>query len=303
LHLRYAFNESKSVFRLSGGRALRTPNLFAENTSLMASARVFEIHPSNTNLPYGLNAEVAWNYGINYTQKFKIDFRDAYLTFDVYRTDFEKDMMNALRDIAGVATLATHPFIMERDRIPEAMRNDRNIFGVVYPYDNCKYDCDTGIDENGTFYIISPNELQITRNENLKIVKRNNDYVNKISLYLDVLKQYKFMNDNCTFTDYYRLCNEIKDMFDDIYENKGGSGGEEGDNSLTLKQLQLFVEFIRLMRNNYNCHEPLLFTICSNCRIFFFLSVASIGKYPLNVNPCPLNPLAIKDNKIEDGPI
>ena len=93
LHLRYAFNESKSVFRLSGGRALRTPNLFAENTSLMASARVFEIHPSNTNLPYGLNAEVAWNYGINYTQKFKIDFRDAYLTFDVYRTDFENQLI------------------------------------------------------------------------------------------------------------------------------------------------------------------------------------------------------------------
>jgi len=93
LHLRYAFNESKSVIRLSGGRALRTPNLLAENTSLMASARVFEIQPSNANLPYGLNAEVAWNYGINYTQKFKLDFRDAYVTFDAYRTDFENQLI------------------------------------------------------------------------------------------------------------------------------------------------------------------------------------------------------------------
>jgi hypothetical protein len=93
LHLRYAFNDNKSVLRLSGGRALRTPNLFAENTSLMASARVFEIHPSNSNLPYGLNAEIAWNYGMNYTQKFKLDFRDAYITLDAYRTDFENQLI------------------------------------------------------------------------------------------------------------------------------------------------------------------------------------------------------------------
>ena len=172
-------------------------------------------------------------------------------------------------------------------------KNDRNIFGVVYPYDNCKYDCDTVIDENGTFYIISPNELQITRNENLKIVKRNNDYVNKISLYLDVLKQYKFMNDNCTFTDYYRLCKEIKDIFDDIYENKGGSGGEEGDNSLTLKQLQIFVEFIRLMRNNYNCHDPLLFTICDilNINKANFKSDITYNKYSEILNICYQIPL------------
>jgi hypothetical protein len=172
-------------------------------------------------------------------------------------------------------------------------KNDRNVFEVVYPYDNCKYDCETVIDENGTFYIISPNELQITRNENLKIVKRNDDYVNKVSLYLDVLKQNRFMTDKCTFTDYYRLCNEIKDMFDDIYENKGGSGGEEGDNSLTLKQLQLFVEFIRLMRNNYNCHESLLFTICDilNINKANFKSDITYNKYSEILNICYQIPL------------
>ena len=171
-------------------------------------------------------------------------------------------------------------------------KNDRNVFGVVYPYDKCKYDCETVIDENGTFYIISPNELQITRDNNLKIVKRNDDYINKVSLYLDVLKQYKFMNDNCTFTDYFHLCQKIKDMFDDIYENKGG-GGEESDNSLTLKQLQLFVEFIRLMRNNYNCHDPLLFTICDilNINKANFKSDIVYNKYSEILNVCYQIPL------------
>lgn len=57
---------------------------------------------------------------------------DMELVMDIpeeYRTEFEKDMMNALRDIAGVATLATHPFILERDKIPHAMRRTGNIFG------------------------------------------------------------------------------------------------------------------------------------------------------------------------------
>ncbi|HEY1038785.1 MAG TPA: carboxypeptidase-like regulatory domain-containing protein, partial [Bacteroidia bacterium] len=93
LHMRYAMNEGKSVFRASGGRALKTANIYAENTHLMASSRSFVIEPGNFAMPYGLDAEVAWNYGVNYTQKFKLDFRDAYVTVDVYRTDFENQVV------------------------------------------------------------------------------------------------------------------------------------------------------------------------------------------------------------------
>lgn len=42
-----------------------------------------------------------------------------------YRMEFEKDIMNALRDVAGVSTLATHPFILDRDSISRCMRKDR----------------------------------------------------------------------------------------------------------------------------------------------------------------------------------
>lgn len=36
-----------------------------------------------------------------------------------YREEFKTDMLNALRDIAGVSTLAQHPFIMDNDAIAE----------------------------------------------------------------------------------------------------------------------------------------------------------------------------------------
>lgn len=88
LHLRYALNENKSVFRLSGGRALKTANIFSENNSLMASSRQWNIEQNNTIMPYGLRPETGWNYGFNFTQKLNLNYREAYVTVDLYRTDF-----------------------------------------------------------------------------------------------------------------------------------------------------------------------------------------------------------------------
>jgi outer membrane receptor for ferrienterochelin and colicins len=88
LHLRYSFNDENTVVRVSGGRALRTANILAENSSFMASARDFIITPSNFYMPYGLNPEIAWNYGINFLHKFKLNYRNAQFVVDVYRTDF-----------------------------------------------------------------------------------------------------------------------------------------------------------------------------------------------------------------------
>lgn len=87
LHLRYAFTQN-SVLRFSGGRALRTANIFADNAYLMASSRDWLVESADLALPYGLKPEVGYNYGLNFTQKFKINYRDAYVTLDVYRTDF-----------------------------------------------------------------------------------------------------------------------------------------------------------------------------------------------------------------------
>jgi outer membrane receptor for ferrienterochelin and colicin len=92
LHLRYAFTQN-SILRLSGGRALRTANIFADNAYLMASSREWILQPSDLAMPYGLKPETGWNYGLNFTQRFKINYREAYITIDAYRTDFENQVV------------------------------------------------------------------------------------------------------------------------------------------------------------------------------------------------------------------
>ncbi|MBN1252057.1 MAG: TonB-dependent receptor [Bacteroidales bacterium] len=87
LHIRYALSE-KDILRFSFGRAQRTTNIFSENNALMASSREFVILVEDDKKPYGLDVETAWNYGINYTKYFKINRREAIITFDFYRTDF-----------------------------------------------------------------------------------------------------------------------------------------------------------------------------------------------------------------------
>jgi outer membrane receptor protein involved in Fe transport len=91
--MRYAMNENKTVLRLSGGKALRTATLFAENMNFMASSRQWLIQAENYLLPYGLKPEEATNFGLNFTHKFQIDYRDAYVTLDVYRTDFKNQIV------------------------------------------------------------------------------------------------------------------------------------------------------------------------------------------------------------------
>jgi outer membrane receptor for ferrienterochelin and colicin len=88
LHLRFAFNDEKSVLRASGGKAWRTANVLAENLNYMASSRSWYVLPSNLNMPYGLLPETGWNYGLNFTQKFTMNYREAFITIDLYRTDF-----------------------------------------------------------------------------------------------------------------------------------------------------------------------------------------------------------------------
>ena len=91
LHMRYAPWED-GVFRVSAGRGKRSANIFAENQQLFASARKINIENSGGNI-YGLNPEIAWNYGISYLHKFKIFDQKGDLTFDFYRTDFNNQVV------------------------------------------------------------------------------------------------------------------------------------------------------------------------------------------------------------------
>jgi len=87
LHLRYNPWE-KGVIRFSAGRGKRAASIFAENQQLFASSRSFDILDNGGKI-YGLDPEIAWNYGISFSQKFTIFGKNADIGIDFYRTDFE----------------------------------------------------------------------------------------------------------------------------------------------------------------------------------------------------------------------
>jgi outer membrane receptor for ferrienterochelin and colicin len=90
-HLKYNAFEN-SVFRISAGRGKRAANIFAENQNLFASSRTISIMGTKGEV-YGLNPEIAWNYGVSFTQKFKLFSKSADLTIDFYRTDFQNQVV------------------------------------------------------------------------------------------------------------------------------------------------------------------------------------------------------------------
>ena len=91
IHARYVPWEN-SVFRVSAGRGKRSANIFAENQQMFASSRQIKIDKVGGNI-YGLNPEVAWNYGVSYMQKFNLFGKKGDVTFDYYRTDFENQVV------------------------------------------------------------------------------------------------------------------------------------------------------------------------------------------------------------------
>jgi outer membrane receptor for ferrienterochelin and colicin len=91
LHIRYNPWE-KGVVRFSAGRGKRTANIFAENQPLFASSRTFTIL-DNSGKTYGLNPEIAWNYGLSFNQKFSVFGKNADVGFDFYKTDFTNQVV------------------------------------------------------------------------------------------------------------------------------------------------------------------------------------------------------------------
>ena len=80
LHVRFKTHDEFAL-RLSAGKGFRSPNILAENSTMMASAReiIFVDTPK---------MEEAWNYGINLTKAIDFGWRELTLQADFYRTDF-----------------------------------------------------------------------------------------------------------------------------------------------------------------------------------------------------------------------
>jgi len=85
LSAKYNFTPN-SIVRISAGRGFRSPNLMAENISLLAGNRSLRFADN-------LGLEEAWNYGVNFTQNFKVAHRQAAFSIDAYRTDFVQQIL------------------------------------------------------------------------------------------------------------------------------------------------------------------------------------------------------------------
>ena len=80
LHVRFRGHDELAI-RLSAGKGYRSPNVLAENSTMMASSRaiIFQEQP---------RMEEAWNYGVNLSKHFDVGEKEIQLLVDAYRTDF-----------------------------------------------------------------------------------------------------------------------------------------------------------------------------------------------------------------------
>jgi len=92
LNIRYAPTEQTTI-RFAGGKGNRTASIFAENIGHFASSRQFLILNVRPGLPYGLEIEESWNFGMNLTQTFRIAGKDLILSADGYHTRFENQVI------------------------------------------------------------------------------------------------------------------------------------------------------------------------------------------------------------------
>lgn len=88
MHVRYEIR-SGSVLRASAGRGQRTANVIAENAGLLATSRTWYIQSDSSIQGFGLKPEVAWNFGLNFTQEFTLRYKPGTFSVDAYQTVFE----------------------------------------------------------------------------------------------------------------------------------------------------------------------------------------------------------------------
>jgi outer membrane receptor for ferrienterochelin and colicin len=93
MHIKYDVSENSSI-RFSAGNGRRLANIFAENSSLMATSRVFR-YPGEFyhKKEKGLLPEMAWNYGLSWSHGFELLNRKGNFSLDGYRTDFQNQIV------------------------------------------------------------------------------------------------------------------------------------------------------------------------------------------------------------------
>lgn len=166
LHLRYNFNEH-TVMRATAGKGFRSPNVLAENTSLLASSRRLVF----VNTP---RMEEAWNFGLNLSKHFDIGNRELTVNIDGYRTNFVNQV------------------IIDRDSDIELIRI-YNLNGKSYSNSfqlEANYELLKGLDVTAAFRV---NDVKMTYNDELLQKPLVNKYKGLVSMsYVTNQKKWQF---------------------------------------------------------------------------------------------------------------
>lgn len=83
-NVKYTLTENTDV-RMSIGKGVRLPHVFAENPALLVSSKAF-------NIDKNLSAEESVNYGANVVHNFNLFYRKGSVGLDIYRTEFQNRM-------------------------------------------------------------------------------------------------------------------------------------------------------------------------------------------------------------------
>jgi outer membrane receptor for ferrienterochelin and colicins len=92
LHTRFNMGQT-STLRLSAGKGIRVANILTENTGVLASSRQLVFSSLQSSEVYGFRPDVAWNYGLNFSQDFNLNYRPGSLTVDYFYTDFQDQVI------------------------------------------------------------------------------------------------------------------------------------------------------------------------------------------------------------------
>ncbi|GHT05121.1 TonB-dependent receptor [Bacteroidia bacterium] len=91
LHTKFNFSEA-FYMRASVGKGYRSPNVWAENSYLLASNRDIVVNDNGEML----KQEEAWNYGVNVTAHIPLFNKELTLNGEFYRTDFNNQVVTDL---------------------------------------------------------------------------------------------------------------------------------------------------------------------------------------------------------------
>ncbi len=87
VHVRYQMTPTTTI-RASAGQGTRVANIIAENPGFLASSRALVLSGFQTNKGYGYRPDKAWNYGMNLSQDFTLDYRPGVISVDYFYTRF-----------------------------------------------------------------------------------------------------------------------------------------------------------------------------------------------------------------------